>query len=181
MDFFTIDTLLNQRFYVFFMIYHKTREIIQFAVTRNPTREFVRQQLIEFMQRLDHVVYFIHDYAAQFNMNYFDYGINGIKTSVKAPNMNSTAEWFIGSVKKSYWIILLSSIRISYIICWRRILSIIIQKDRIKVLSREFRKVILLEILDELNLSWRRPNWRGGIETFFALSVTRQNKVPIIK
>ena len=31
--------------------------------------------------------------------------------------------------------------------------SIIIQKDRIKVLSREYRKIILLEILEELNLN----------------------------
>jgi len=41
--------------------------IVKFAVTRNPTREFVRQQLMDFEQILDHVVYIIHDYAAQFN------------------------------------------------------------------------------------------------------------------
>ena len=46
MDFFTIDTFVNQRFYVYFILYHKTREIVQFTVTQNPTREFVRQQLI---------------------------------------------------------------------------------------------------------------------------------------
>jgi serine/threonine protein kinase len=48
MDFLTIDTLLNQRLYVFFIIYHQTREIAHVAITRNPCREFVRQQLIEF-------------------------------------------------------------------------------------------------------------------------------------
>jgi transposase InsO family protein len=100
MDFFTIDTVLNQRFYVYFILYHKTREIVQFAVTRNPTREFVRQQLIEFEQKLDYVVYMIHDHAAQFNLNYIAYGIKGIKTSVKAPNMNALAERFIGSVRR---------------------------------------------------------------------------------
>ncbi len=99
-DFFTIDTVLNQRFYVYFILYHKTREIVQFAVTRNPTREFVRQQLIEFEQILDYVVYMIHDHAAQFNLNYIAYGIKGIKTSVKAPNMNALAERFIGSVRR---------------------------------------------------------------------------------
>lgn len=100
MDFFTIDTVLNQRFYVYFILYHKTREIVQFAVTRNPTREFVRQQLIEFEQILDHVVYMIHDHAAQFNLNYIAYGIKGIKTSVKGPNMNALAERFVGSVRR---------------------------------------------------------------------------------
>ncbi len=31
MDFFTVDTILNVRFYVFFIIRHQTREIIQYA------------------------------------------------------------------------------------------------------------------------------------------------------
>jgi transposase InsO family protein len=100
MDFFTIDTILNQRLYVYFILYHKTREIVQFAITTNPTREFVRQQLIEFEQKLDHIVYMIHDHATQFNLDYIAYGIKGIKTSIKAPNMNALAERFIGSVRR---------------------------------------------------------------------------------
>ena len=32
----------NQRLYVYFILYHKTREIVRFAITTNPTREFVR-------------------------------------------------------------------------------------------------------------------------------------------
>ena len=100
MDFFTIDTIINQRLYVYFILYHKTREIVQFAITTNPTREFVRQQLIEFEQKLDHVVYLIHDHAAQFNLNYIEYGIRGIKTTVQAPNMNALAERVIGSVRR---------------------------------------------------------------------------------
>jgi len=100
MDFFTIDTILNQRLYVYFILYHKTREIVQFAITTNPTREIVRQQLIEFEQNLKQVVYMIHDHAAQFNINYIEYGIRGIKTSVEAPNMNAIAERFVGSVRR---------------------------------------------------------------------------------
>ncbi|OVE79606.1 hypothetical protein BVY01_02020, partial [bacterium I07] len=99
MDFFTIDTVFNQRFYVFFLLYHKSREIVQFAVTRNPTREFVRQQLIEFTNGLNHVVYLIHDQAAQFDLNYVAYGIKGIKISAYAPNMDAIAERFVGSVR----------------------------------------------------------------------------------
>ena len=100
MDFFTIDTILKQRFYVFFIIYHRTREIAHVAITMNPCREFVRQQLIEFGEQLNHLVYMIHDNAAQFNLNYLTYGINEICTSVKAPNMNAIAERFIGSVRR---------------------------------------------------------------------------------
>jgi putative transposase len=100
MDFLTIDTVLNQRFYVHFIFCHQTREIVHFSVTRNPTREFVRQQLIEFEKTLVRVVYMIYDNAAQFNLNYVDYGIKGIKTSVKASNMNALAERFVGSVRR---------------------------------------------------------------------------------
>ena len=100
MDFFTIDTVFNQRFYVYFIIYHKTREVIQFAMTSNPSREFVRQQLIKFQNTLNHVVYMIHDNGSQFKLNFLDYKIEGIRTSVQAPNMNSIAERFVGSVRR---------------------------------------------------------------------------------
>ena len=52
MDFLTIDTMLGKRFYVFAIIFHKTREIARVAITENPTREFVRQQLILFTETI---------------------------------------------------------------------------------------------------------------------------------
>ena len=64
-DFFTIDTIFNKRYYVFFIISHKTREIVQYAITQNPTREFVRQQLIEFENEMNRLVYLIHDNAVE--------------------------------------------------------------------------------------------------------------------
>ena len=79
MDFSTVDTIFNQRFYVFFLIRHQTREIIQFAITTNPVREFVRQQIIDFFEQLNEVVYLIHDRAGEFYLNYVDYGIKGCK------------------------------------------------------------------------------------------------------
>ncbi len=83
MDFFTVDTILNQRFYVFFIIKHQTREIIQFGITMNPVKEIVRQQIIDFTYDLKGAVYLIHDRTGEFWLNYTDYGINGIKISVK--------------------------------------------------------------------------------------------------
>ena len=47
--------------------------------TRNPTREFVRQQLIQFEKTLIQTVYMIYENAAQLELNYLDYGIKGIK------------------------------------------------------------------------------------------------------
>ncbi len=99
MDFFTIDTIFNKRYYVFFIIAHKTREIIRFAITENPTKEFVRQQMIEFECQVNRIVYMIHDNAAQFNLDYLSYSINGIATSIMAPNMNSIAERFVKNAR----------------------------------------------------------------------------------
>jgi hypothetical protein len=100
MDCYRVDTLFNQRYYVFFIIRHKTREISQFGITKNPVKEFVRQQIIEFSSSLNDVVYLIHDRSGEFGLKYLDYGITGITTSVKAPNMNSIVERFIASVRR---------------------------------------------------------------------------------
>jgi len=94
MDFFTIDTIFNQRFYILFIISHKTREIIRYAVTQNPVKEFVRQQIIEFEQEMNRIVYLIHDNAVQFHLNYLSYSIKEVCTSVKAPNMKIYAPYY---------------------------------------------------------------------------------------
>ena len=100
MDFFTIDTIFNKRYYVFFIISHKTREIVRYAITENPTREFVRQQIIEFENEMGKIIYLIHDNASQFNLHYLSYCIKDIATSFKSPNMNSVAERFVLSVRQ---------------------------------------------------------------------------------
>ena len=113
MDFFTVDTMFGQRFYVYFIIHHKTREIIQFAITQNPVKEFVRQQLILFTEDIENSVYMIHDRTGEFIQNYIDFGIKSVKTSVKAPvwedigwemsianHMNSICERWIGSCRR---------------------------------------------------------------------------------
>ncbi|MBN2036017.1 MAG: transposase [Chitinispirillaceae bacterium] len=100
MDFFTVDTVLNKRFYVLFFISHQTKQIVRFAVTENPAKEFVRQQLIELSEELSRTIFLLHDNAVQFNLRYADYMIKGIATSVQAPNMNAIAERFVGSVRR---------------------------------------------------------------------------------
>jgi transposase InsO family protein len=109
MDIFTVDTIFNKRFYVFFIISHKTREIVRFAVTENPVKEFVRQQLIEFEHKMKKKVYMIHDNAPIFFFDYLSYGIKEVRTSFQAPNMNAIPERFIGSVRREaldYYLIL---------------------------------------------------------------------------
>jgi putative transposase len=104
MDNFTVDTLTNVRYYVHFIIHHETRRIVQFAITTNPVREFVRQQIIRFSENINKAscpsVFLIHDRAHEFDFDYSSFGIRNIKTSVKSPNMNVIAERFIGSVRR---------------------------------------------------------------------------------
>jgi putative transposase len=97
MDFLTVDTMLGKRFYVFAVISHKTREIIHFAITENPTREFVRQQMILLSETIASKVHLIHDNASVFNLNFLAYNLISIRTGVEAPNMNSIMERFFRS------------------------------------------------------------------------------------
>jgi putative transposase len=100
MDFVTVDTLLGKQRYVFAIISHKTREIVQFAVTENPTREFVRQQLMLLSETIARRVYLIHDNALMFNIDYLAYNLVSVRTGVEAPNMNSIMKRFFGSVRR---------------------------------------------------------------------------------
>ncbi len=100
MDFFTVDTIFNKRYYVHFIIHHASRRIVQFAITENPVREFVKQQMIDFENKVDTTVFMIRDRAPEFFLNFSSYGIKDVCTSVKVSNMNSIAERFIGSVRR---------------------------------------------------------------------------------
>ena len=100
MDFLTVDTVLGKRFYVFAVISHNTREIVRLAITENPTREFVRQQLIQFSERMTSTAYVIHDNAAMFNIDFLAYNLASVNTAVEAPNMNSIMERFFRTVRR---------------------------------------------------------------------------------
>jgi len=110
----SLFTILRKRFYIFFIIHLQTRQIVRHAVTTNPTRQLVRQQLIEFIWNFEGKrIYLIHDGSGEFcNINYDDFGIEEIKISANAPNMNAFAERFIGSVRREVfdWFILFNEI-----------------------------------------------------------------------
>ena len=71
----------------------KSRRIVKWDITENPTREFVRQRIIDFSYDFPEVKYLNHDNAAQFTtIDFNQYGIKTAKTSSYAPNMNSFTE-----------------------------------------------------------------------------------------
>jgi len=41
MDFFTLDTILRKRFYIFFIIHLQTRQIVRYPVTTSPTKRLI--------------------------------------------------------------------------------------------------------------------------------------------
>lgn len=100
-DFFTLDTILGIRYYVIFFICHKTRKIINYNVTHNPTKKFVKQQLIEFEGKIDYKpAYLIHDGSGEYAyIDYSHYSITSTKIPPKSPNMNPIAERFIKSIR----------------------------------------------------------------------------------
>ena len=71
-------------------------------MTEHPTREFVRQQVIEFEEYLNYKhAYLIHDNGSQYiTIDYEDYGITGKATWEKSPNMNAYAERFVRSIRQ---------------------------------------------------------------------------------
>ncbi len=103
-DFFTVDAFGFVRFYVFFILELKSRKIIKFGITSNPTISFVRNQLNGFMyDREDRKTYLIHDNSGEFR--WFDFesvGIKGIATVPYSPDMNAYAERFVGSIRREF-------------------------------------------------------------------------------
>ncbi len=101
MDFMTIDTIFGKRFYLLIILKLSTQEIKYWDFTKNPTKEFVRQRIIEFQDRDSGRKYLIHDNALQFtSINYSAYGIEGVRTSVAAPNMNAYVERAISTIRR---------------------------------------------------------------------------------
>ena len=120
MDFFTVDTVLRTRFYVFFIIHLGTRKIVQFRITDHPTKYFVKNQLNGFMETHEgDKVYMLHDNDGSFNyIDYTSIGINDVRISVKAPDMNSYAERFVGSVRREAldWFVLFTQRQVEKLI-----------------------------------------------------------------
>jgi transposase InsO family protein len=120
MDFFTVDTVLHARLYVFFIIHLGTRKIVQSRITDHPTSFFVKNQLRSFMEDHDgEKAYMVHDNDGSFN--YIDYdslGIRDLRISVKAPDMNAYAERFIGSIRREAldWYVLFTERQVEKII-----------------------------------------------------------------
>jgi transposase InsO family protein len=95
-------SICSARFYVFFLMYIITREIVRFDVTDIPSKIFVRNQLLTFIgDREGEKKYLIHDNSGEFaHQDYDSLGIISVPTSPESPDMNAHAERFVGSIRR---------------------------------------------------------------------------------
>jgi len=101
MDFMTCDTLFGKRFYILVILELKSRTMVKWDITEYPTREFVRQRIIDFSHDFPEKKHLIHDNAAQFTtIDFNDYNIQNTNTSIASPNMNAFTERVIGTIRR---------------------------------------------------------------------------------
>ena len=104
-DFFTIPTLSFNILYGLIIIHHKTREIIHFGVTTNPTAEWTIQQFRNATPYGEIPKYLVHDNDPIFRSKAFQSflkssNITAKRTAYRSPWQNPYAERVIGTIKR---------------------------------------------------------------------------------
>jgi len=103
-DFFTVQTLTFQTFYVFFVIGHDRRRILHWNVTWYPSAPWVWRQILAATPWNQHPRFLIRDrdrtYGADFLTKASAIGITTVLTPVRAPKANAIAERVIGTIRR---------------------------------------------------------------------------------
>ena len=103
-DFFTVTTLGFQVLYVFLVLDHARREVRHFAVTRNPSMEWVIQQLQEPMPFGQQPHYLFRDndgiYGHSVHAFLISCGVLEVRTAYQSPWQNPYVERMIGTLRR---------------------------------------------------------------------------------
>lgn len=107
-DFFTVETISLQRLYVLFFIELASRRVHLAGCTTNPTGAWVTQQARQIAWSLQdqpgRFHFLIRDrdskFTRDFDAVFASEGIRVIRTPVRAPKANATAERFVGTIRR---------------------------------------------------------------------------------
>ena len=99
-DFFTVTAFSMVTFYVFFIIELKSRKIVQYGITANPNRLFLKNQFTEFEYNYPGST-LIHDNSGELKwFPYEQYNFKDVNIVPYSPDMNAYAERFVRSVRQ---------------------------------------------------------------------------------
>ena len=102
-DLFVVPTIAFQQLFAFLVLGHKRRQLLWFAVTRNPTAEWLAHQITEAFPWDTAPKYLIRDndraFGAAFKARVRAMGIRDRPTSFRSPWQNGLVERLIGSAR----------------------------------------------------------------------------------
>jgi len=103
-DLFVVPTITFQQLFAFLVLGHKRRQLLWFAVTRNPTAEWLARQITEAFPWDAAPKYLIRDndraFGAVFKARVRAMGIRDRPTSFRSPWQNGLVERLIGSARR---------------------------------------------------------------------------------
>jgi transposase InsO family protein len=103
-DLFVVPTITFQQLFAFLVLGHKRRKLLWFAVTRNPTAEWLARQITEAFPWDTAPKYLIRDndraFGAVFRARVRAMGIRDRPTSFRSPWQNGLVERLIGSARR---------------------------------------------------------------------------------
>jgi transposase InsO family protein len=103
-DLFVVPTIALQQLYAFLVLGHRRRQLLWFAVTKNPTAEWLARQVTEAFPWDSAPNYLIRDndraFGVAFKARIRAMGIRDRPTSFRSPWQNGYVERLIGSIRR---------------------------------------------------------------------------------